>query len=639
MAAPANTACECGNASEDEDSRLADLAKAGWQRALRGRMPAIAPPASYNELRIQGTLDGSVEFHIGRRQTECFFEGGRPGELKLNGVAWSPEPGDKLFNARTTAHLPARVYMNDVSVEAAAGRGIVAFRQVGRGPDAQCLVRIEDLPDGRDQYDIVVRFGVLLPAPDLDPQTHDRVAQMFARHPRTPLAQQPGATSQAPAALPGRYLYLYDTYGSRNAAWDDAARAFLTAAADSRAVQFQPRMVTQPSIINYPKNMDELPDVLGVGAQAAEAGCDDPLVLQLYGRNLAVSRDFQAADRCLDRAVEGFHRVPYPKWCSCLLAADQAFVRAGLQGGDPTPDAELMTRAVTEIAAAAEGPFAGSELRHFWLELMRATQWPAFRGYGGAVLAAISNSARVDPWLVHLLNWRYQFEIAFDDLPDSAVLLPLPLPEPQQEAQFQQRLAVARNHLLEAWRLHPERPEAAEGLMVVAGNRGSIAGETRRFWFDRAVEGELGYQRAYTMLLRFMKRSRGGDADQMLAFARECLAVPRYDTDVPWIAVTTLEDDEVSIEERVNLCRRPDVSHEFMAMLGGYVQHSADANRVRDARLRQLALAAHARQADAVRDLLAELGEKLDEGVLARYALTTDLIRSRFSSAGQPPAK
>jgi hypothetical protein len=633
---PADAGPECGNASEEAESRLADLAKAGWQRALRGRMPAVAPLASYNELRIQGTLDGNVEFRIGRRQTECLFEGAAPGELKLNGVAWSPQSGDKLFNARTTVHLPALIYMNDVSAEAVAGRGVVAFRQEGRGPDAQCLVRIEDLPDGSDQYDIVVRFGMSLPPPNLDPQTHDRVAQMFARKPRTPLAQQPGAALQVPAGLPERYPYLYDTYGSRNAAWDRAARAFLSAASVSRAVQFQPRMVRQLSVIDYPKNMDELPDMLRAGAQAVEAGCDDPLVLQLYGRNLAVSRDFEAADRCLGRAAEGFRRVPYPRWCSCLLAADQAVVRVGLRGDDPTPDEELMARAVSEIAAAAAGPFAASELRHFRVELMRASQWPAFRGYFGAVLAAVSNSAGVDPWLVHLLTWRYQFDMTYDDLPDSALLLALPLPDPQQEAQLQQRLAAARNHLLEAWRLHPERPEAAEGLMVIAANRGSIAGETRRFWFDRAVEGELGYLRVYTSLLKSMKPSRGGNTDQMLAFARECLAVHRYDTDVPWFAIVALEDEEMPIEERVNLCRRPDVVNEFMAMLDGYVRQNADTDRVRDARLRQLAMAAHIRKVDVVRNLMLELGEIVDDAVLAKYALSAELIRSLFSASARP---
>jgi hypothetical protein len=360
-------------------------------------------------------------------------------------------------------------------------------------------------------------------------------------------------------------------------------------------------------------------------------------VLQLYGRYLALAHDFEAAECLLGKAAEGFRGSTYPKWCSSLLAADQAIVRAGLRG-DSTPDEELMARAVSEIASAAEGPFAANEVRHFRLELMRASQWPAFRGYFGALLAGIGGRPAVDPWLVHMLTWRYQFDIAFDDVPDRGIMISTPLPD-NEESVFQHKLALARNHLLEAWRLQPQRPEAAESLMLFPNFRCAIAGESRRFWFDQAVEAELGYLRVYLYLLNHLGPSNGGSTDQMLAFARECLAVRRYDSDVPWFAVQVLEDDDMPLEERIILCRRPDVSAEFAAMLDGYVRQNSDPRRVREARLRQLALAVHGRKTDVVRRLASELGDALDDAVLGNYGLTADLIRSRLSAEGSDAAR
>ena len=97
--------------------------------------------------------------------------------------------------------------------------------------------------------------------------------------------------------------------------------------------------------------------------------------------------------------------------------------------------------------------------------------------------------------------------------------------------EFGKRLKLAEQQLQIAYKLHPERPEAATAMITIA-----MAGETEestRTWFDRAVDAEFDYFAAYRNYMYSLEPRWGGSYKAMIEFAGECVDSGRYDTKIP----------------------------------------------------------------------------------------------------------
>ena len=69
-----------------------------------------------------------------------------------------------------------------------------------------------------------------------------------------------------------------------------------------------------------------------------------------------------------------------------------------------------------------------------------------------------------------------------------------------------------------------------------------VPGETPRLWFDRAVAARLDWMGAYTFMITSLRSRWGGQEGRApLAFARECAATRRFDTEVPFQAFNAVE--------------------------------------------------------------------------------------------------
>ncbi len=85
---------------------------------------------------------------------------------------------------------------------------------------------------------------------------------------------------------------------------------------------------------------------------------------------------------------------------------------------------------------------------------------------------------------------------------------------------------------LASWDAHPEYPEAPERLIMMTGAMGEgVAGETPRFWFDRAVAGQMDHPESYRNYRRWMTDARPWR--ERTAFGAECIQSGRWDTGVP----------------------------------------------------------------------------------------------------------
>jgi hypothetical protein len=184
----------------------------------------------------------------------------------------------------------------------------------------------------------------------------------------------------------------------------------------------------------------------------------------------------------------------------------------------------------------------------------------------------------------------------------------------------------ACTHLKKAWELNPKAPEPAVELMDVALAGRTPAGETPRFWFDRAVSAELDYEPAYSTLRHALLPRWGGSHRQMYAFGRECLDTKRFDTNVPYHYFETLEYMAGDIGVDADLFKSPAVYADLQTMIDGYLAEPSMAALHDWYRSLKIAAAVRSGQWEDARRLLDALnGEPQPDG-LTRLSLKPDEI-------------
>ena len=108
--------------------------------------------------------------------------------------------------------------------------------------------------------------------------------------------------------------------------------------------------------------------------------------------------------------------------------------------------------------------------------------------------------------------------------------------------QFHAHLAEARKHLVKAWELKPNAPEAPSGMVAVVMAESAESKETGRLWLDRTIAAQLDYLSAYGRLGNFYLPRWGGSPEKVLDLARRCVETKRYDTGVPWAGRIIIEN-------------------------------------------------------------------------------------------------
>ena len=98
---------------------------------------------------------------------------------------------------------------------------------------------------------------------------------------------------------------------------------------------------------------------------------------------------------------------------------------------------------------------------------------------------------------------------------------------------FRKHLALAREHLVRAWKLRPEHVFAPLRMITVAKGECGREGETTRLWFDRAVTAQFDAYSAYTRYITSIRPRWGGSHQQVLSFGKACAVTKRHDTPVP----------------------------------------------------------------------------------------------------------
>src|SRR5262249_5278135 len=146
-----------------------------------------------------------------------------------------------------------------------------------------------------------------------------------------------------------------------------------------------------------------------------------------------------------------------------------------------------------------------------------------------ALLQQIARNDRVDPWIEHLLVAGYLYRQGWQGRGDGFANTVTD----EGWGIFHSCLGQARAHLITAWGMHPEFPEAAVEMIMAYRAVGGLDEESPRFWFDQAVAAQIDAPRAHAQLLWASRPRWGGSHEEMLKLGLECLNTRRFDTVVP----------------------------------------------------------------------------------------------------------
>jgi ankyrin repeat protein len=264
----------------------------------------------------------------------------------------------------------------------------------------------------------------------------------------------------------------------------------------------------------------------------AAAGCDDPVVLRWCGEVLVEQKDYKQAEEALRKAMPGLEKGLYPK--THTYFASQKLAEALRKRPGTMKEANQLTTTTLEslIGAVTTGEFGGTNVAMAYRQmaiLFQAATSGQYDSRWTKMASALESSKDPDPWLLRMVQGSLEMGIAWrargNGYADTVT------EKGQQD--FDAHMAKARGLLTEAWKLHPEFPQAADLMIGVTMCGQGNAGDTPRLWFERAVQAQADYTPAYSNMTLSIQPEWGGSNEKMEAFGLECLATDRFDTDVP----------------------------------------------------------------------------------------------------------
>lgn len=310
----------------------------------------------------------------------------------------------------------------------------------------------------------------------------------------------------------------YKKFSARDPKWDTQALEFLE---------------------NFSKLISNTPDapslkVLTEKAQAAiDAGCNDPMVQSNYGALLYLNRRFVEAEQVLQQSFEDLQKSKYPMVHIRLMPYNLRQVKQAQKKEWTTEDQKELADLTLKftLESMRDGSYVKGEERFALASLL-----PADRNIAGfdrtweGLLKAINEKPPSDPYVYKVAAARCHIKIAWER---RGTGLAYTVTEQGWKGFFEQ-LKIARKLLVEAYKLHPEYPEAASEMITVSMADGDSP-EPPRQWFDRAVAAQFDYMSAYSAMRYNLLPKWLGSNEEVYAFGVECLKTGRFDTDVPWV--------------------------------------------------------------------------------------------------------
>jgi hypothetical protein len=301
-----------------------------------------------------------------------------------------------------------------------------------------------------------------------------------------------------------------------------------------------------------------------------DAHGDDPLLLYATARALELSGSPNAAVPYLQAAVDGFQTVNYPRQQAWQAAARLAVLapKAGLPANPETNGL-----AVQWFTTAVQEQLPPGQERAFLAAVRRQVAPGGYRGLDKLVYT-LAPQPGPNQWVLQVLAGDQEIQDGWAARGTgwaSSVTA-------EGWKKLTECVAQAARDYEAAYALHPEFPEAPTGMITETMGSEDSSPEMERMWFDRAVAAQIDWVPAYDKLAYGSSPRWGGSLELMRALADECLAVPRYDTDVPSNYFYVLKRIAVEEDQR-GIWQEPGVYSNLKKVFEGLIaapEHAAE---------------------------------------------------------------
>ncbi|HBA86305.1 MAG TPA: hypothetical protein DCZ95_19670 [Verrucomicrobia bacterium] len=393
----------------------------------------------------------------------------------------------------------------------------------------------------------------------------------------------------------------YLDVGRTNKVWDALAIGLLDGLA-----QFISHTTPSPNLPTLRKQ-----------AQAAiDAGCDDPLVLYVQGWCLQSSGLNDKAEPVLEKAFEGLQDSRYPavrKAFAAMRLLGNKLELGPVAAADEQHLLDAYLSGMTEAITAGE--FTGIEERHFFdLVKDQFQTWADYKIFPAEQLwpeleRRLREHHAGSPWLLAMLQADYHYTAAWTARGSGFANTVTD----KGWATFRQQYPQAVSFYRKACELRPDYPEAA-AEMVAAVNAGfGDAEDDCRRWFERSLQAQFDYERAYSAYMMHVLPRWGGTVEGALSFGRECLATKRFDTVIPdyfWQTVVQVGSD--SFDPSWRILAEPSVYDDCKKYFEGVLADSGRRSSYNMIRAQYMVASYRMKDFDTARRMAKEVGEAFE---------------------------
>lgn len=417
----------------------------------------------------------------------------------------------------------------------------------------------------------------------------------------------------------------YEKFGSHSTKWDGPVRKYIK--------EYSAALTNDRGCVSDGKLYEDARIVVGLG-------CDDPMVELFAGNSYCNLNYMKEGLPLLEKSLNAFEHSRYPK-AEALTLAKRLVI---MHSDNPVLISDELSKKALKLYikwmgdCLDDGGFKPGDDR-IAIDLVLTGMRYQLTGHWKEVLKSTEGKGRAIPYAAKVIVGDAYMGVGWDARGnDFAYKVP-----PEGWKGLESNMRIAEKKLTDAWRSHPDFPEAPAYMIEVSMGLKGDKRDGLQTWFNRAVAVQMDFMPAYDAIERALLPWWFGSPQELYDFGALCLKTKRFDTCVPeqFLSMINRATSALVYEEDDNYDKwlRLPASVKYMdALCDGYT--AADPSNAAKWQSRKAAAAWYRGDYSVAQKLFRALGDKLDGDTFHSYSDTDpEVARSESFALGGSAAE